>query len=190
MAAAYSVFSEDGRKVTPVPVVRVIGPDGAVLIDNSAPAAGPAVLDPAVARTVTGVLTQVVERGTGTAAQIDRPVAGKTGTTDDYANAWFVGYTNQLTAAVWVGDPSGNTPMHNVNGVASVAGGTIPAAIWHDVMLGASAGLPAEPFPPSLPLPPGTHASQQPPSSSGPPATNNQPNQPPSPKRDKKKPGH
>ena len=158
MAAAYGTIAEDGHRVTPVPVTRVVAPDGHVLIDNRAPAPGPGVLDPAVCRAVTGVLTQVVQRGTGTAAQLDRPVAGKTGTTDDYANGWFVGYTAQLAAAVWVGYPSANTPMHDINGVPSVSGGTIPARIWHDVMSAASADLPAQPFPDPLPLSPSTRS--------------------------------
>ena len=170
MAAAYSTIAEDGRRVLPVPVVRVTGRNGAVLVDNRAPAPGPTVADPAVCRTVTSLLTQVVERGTGTAAQLDRPVAGKTGTTDDYANGWFVGYTAQLTAAVWVGYPDANTPMHDVNGVSNVSGGSIPAQIWHDVMAAASAGLPAEPFPDLLPLPPGNRTPSTPTVSAGSPA--------------------
>jgi penicillin-binding protein 1A len=169
MAAAYSMFAEDGRRVTPVPVVRVTTPDGRVIVDNTAPAPGPAVIEPAVSRTVTDVLGQVIARGTGTAAQIDRPAAGKTGTTDDYANAWFVGYTAQLTTAVWVGYPGANIPMHNVNGVSDVVGGTIPALIWHDLMQSASANLPAEPFPPPVPLPPGTYSA--PPASPSPSAS-------------------
>jgi penicillin-binding protein 1A len=159
MAAAYSVFAEDGRRVTPVPVVRVTTPDGRVIVDNTAPAPGPTVVDPAVCSTVTDVLGQVIGRGTGTAAQIDRPAAGKTGTTDDYANSWFVGYTAQLTASVWVGYPAANIPMHDVNGVRDVVGGTIPALIWHDLMGAASANMPIEPFPPPVPLPPGTYSA-------------------------------
>ena len=158
MATAYSTIAQDGRRVTPVPVVRVTAPDGTVIVDNSAPAPGAVVLDAAVCRTVTSILGQVVDRGTGTAAKLDRPAAGKTGTTDDYSNAWFVGYTNQLTGAVWVGHPTANTPMHDVNGVADVAGGTLPARIWRDVMAAASADLPVESFPALLPLPPGTRS--------------------------------
>jgi penicillin-binding protein 1A len=153
-----------------VPVVRVTAPDGSVLIDNRAPAPGAPVLDPAVCRTVTSILTQVVDRGTGTAAKLDRPTAGKTGTTDDYSNAWFVGYTNQLTAAVWVGYPTANTPMHDINGVADVVGGTLPARIWHDVMSAASVDLPVESFADLLPLPPGTNPGLSVPPAPPPPA--------------------
>src|SRR5207248_10372415 len=102
MAAAYSAFAEDGRRVTPVPVNVVTAADGSVLVDNRAPAPGPSVLDPASCRTVTSVLSQVGARGTGTAAQLDRPVAGETGTSDDYANGGFGGHTKQLSAAVRV----------------------------------------------------------------------------------------
>jgi penicillin-binding protein 1A len=154
MAAAYSAIAEDGHRVDPTPVARVVGPDGKVLVDRTAPAPGPGVLDPAFCRTVTDVLTQVVQRGTGTAAQLDRPVAGKTGTTDDYTNAWFVGYTAELTGSVWVGYADANTPMHDVSGVADVTGGSIPAAIWHDVMAAATQSMPVGAFPPLLPLPP------------------------------------
>ncbi len=154
MVAAYSAIAEDGHRVDPTPVARVIGPDGKVIIDRTAPPPGPGVLDPAFCRTVTDILTQVVQRGTGTAARLDRPVAGKTGTTDDYTNAWFVGYTPELAASVWVGYANANTPMHDVSGVADVTGGSIPAAIWHDVMAAATASIPVAAFPPLLPLPP------------------------------------
>jgi penicillin-binding protein 1A len=188
MAAAYSMFPEDGHRVTPVPVVRVTTPDGRVIVDNTAPAPGPTVVDPAVCRTVTGVLGQVIDRGTGTAAKLDRPAAGKTGTTDDYANAWFVGYTPQLTAAVWVGYPAANIPMHDVNGVSDVVGGTIPARIWHDLMTAASANLPSEPFPPPLPLPPGTYSAPPPAASPAPPPPAAPGNAPPSADHRNKKP--
>jgi penicillin-binding protein 1A len=178
MAAAYATFAEDGHRVSPTPVTRVLGADGTVLLDNRIPTPGPAVLDPVICRTVSDVLAQVIERGTGTAAQLDRPAAGKTGTTDEYANAWFAGYTSQLAAAVWVGVPTANVPMHGINGVADVAGGTIPAAIWHDVMTAASAGLPAEPLPPLLPLPPGTQAAAAPAGSASPPSSATQPSAP------------
>src|SRR5204863_9159822 len=99
---------------------------------------------------------------------------------------WFVGYSSQLTAAVWVGYPSANTPMHGVSGVADVAGGTIPAHIWHDVMTAAGANLPVEGFPPALPLPPGTRAAPPPPAN---PPGDNQP-QSPEPKKKPPKRGH
>src|SRR5207237_216295 len=103
-------------------------------------------------RTATKVLTQVVQRGTGMAAAVPGwTVAGKTGTSDNYANAWFVGYTPTLTTAVWMGAPSGNVPMYNVGGIR-VYGGTYPARIWQAYMAGALAGTPPVAFPEPLPM--------------------------------------
>ncbi|MCW2923143.1 MAG: hypothetical protein JWM98_547 [Thermoleophilia bacterium] len=85
-----------------------------------------------VADLVTDTLRGVVRSGTGTAADIGRPVAGKTGTTEDYRDAWFVGYTPDLVAAVWVGHAEGGVPMRTENGGGPVTGGSIPARIWHD----------------------------------------------------------
>jgi membrane peptidoglycan carboxypeptidase len=72
--------------------------------------------------------------GTGTAANLGRPAAGKTGTTEDYRNAWFVGYTPQLATSVWVGYRNANQPLIGVEGVPKMAGGTIPAQIWASYM--------------------------------------------------------
>jgi penicillin-binding protein 1A len=89
------------------------------------------VLDPNKAATLTSILSQVVHDGTGRrAALVDRPVAGKTGTTENYGDAWFVGYTPQLAVAVWVGYPSTLRPMMTEFQGDPVAGGTFPALIW------------------------------------------------------------
>ena len=80
------------------------------------------------------VLKTVVTSGTGTAADYGCPAAGKTGTSENLADAWFVGYTPQLSTAVWVGYPQGNVPM------ANGFGGTLAAPIWHDYMSSASNG--------------------------------------------------
>ena len=83
---------------------------------------------------VTKILEQNVPGGTGTAAQIGCPAAGKTGTTDNFNDAWFVGYTPHLSTSVWVGYPNALVEMRSVHGI-SVAGGTFPASIWHDYMM-------------------------------------------------------
>jgi penicillin-binding protein 1A len=94
----------------------------------------------------TTVLKGVITSGTGTAAGYGCPAAGKTGTAENYANAWFVGYTPKLATAVWVGYPQGNLPM------ANGFGGTLAAPIWHDFMQRASDGYcgdfptPTDPF--------------------------------------------
>src|SRR6185436_12423503 len=104
-----------------------------------------------VAATVTGVLEQNVKYGTGTGANFGRPAAGKTGTTDDHADAWFCGYLPNLEATVWVGYPQGEIPMENVHGIA-VAGGSFPAEIWRRFMEQAVRYSPPQDFPePSTP---------------------------------------
>ena len=86
-------------------------------------------VDDWVAAEVTKILEDNIQAGTGVGAAIDRPAAGKTGTTENHADAWFCGYTPNLSAAVWVGYPQAEIPMSSVHGIA-VAGGTFPATIW------------------------------------------------------------
>ena len=99
-----------------------------------------------IADEVTDLLRGVVQHGTGTAASIGRPVAGKTGTSEHNVDAWFVGYTPDIVAAVWVGHPEGAIPMrHEFNG-GPVFGGTYPARIWHDLMQAVTSGQPVHAF--------------------------------------------
>src|SRR5439155_470421 len=85
------------------------------------------------------------DHGTGTAARLGRPVAGKTGTTENSQDAWFIGYTPQLSTAVWVGHPEGAIPMTDVHGI-TVTGGTFPARIFSAYMKAALAGKPPLPL--------------------------------------------
>ena len=107
-------------------------PDGKLLFRNQPDPRQ--VLDPQIARTETWMLTHVVRNGTaaGSLGNFPRPAAGKTGTNDQHRDAWFVGYTPELTAAVWMGDPNAQVPII-VNGVR-VVGGMYPAKIWGDFM--------------------------------------------------------
>ena len=108
---------------------------------------GKQVVDPKVAGVVTKVLEANVQSGTGTAAALPgRPAAGKTGTTDSFADAWFAGWVPQLTTVTWVGYPTGERPMRNVHGIPGVTGGTLPAEIWHTYMTGALQGQSVEQF--------------------------------------------
>ena len=86
-----------------------------------------------VAAKVTEILEDNVSYGTGVRAAFGRPAAGKTGTTDKHADAWFVGYTPDLATAVWMGYAGGEIPMENVHGI-SVSGGSFPAEIWRRLM--------------------------------------------------------
>ena len=92
------------------------------------------------------MLEGVVEFGTGTAANIERPQAGKTGTGQDYQDAWFLGYVPQLATGVWVGYARAEIPMPYVPGYGTGYGGVLAAPIWHDYMLMATQGMPVEYF--------------------------------------------
>jgi penicillin-binding protein 1A len=117
------------------------------------------------ARVETQVLQEVVKRGTGVRAALPgRQVAGKTGTAEDYHDAWFVGYTPQLATAVWMGSPTAEVSMRGVGGI-NVQGGSYPAGIWGAYMREALAGQPVIPFPePDYSLIPGAQQIGSPPS--------------------------
>jgi penicillin-binding protein 1A len=141
MASAYSTFANNGEHVDPVVVSRVTDAQGTLLYE--APNDRERVLSEDVAQGVNWTLNQVVENGTGTGAKFAQPSAGKTGTTDDYRDAWFAGYTCSLTAAVWMGYPGTETRyMRNVHGL-EVTGGTFPATIWRKFMTEATQDLPS-----------------------------------------------
>lgn len=145
MASAYATMANDGVFHEPRFVSKVLDRNNKVIFEG--PDKGRRAVSPQTARVAISVLRAVVERGTGTRARLPgREVAGKTGTSQDYENAWFVGFTPQLATAVWMGSPEGNVPMTNVGGTR-VAGGTYPARIWSAFMADALAGQPALAFP-------------------------------------------
>jgi membrane peptidoglycan carboxypeptidase len=151
MASAYQTLANKGKHCAPFAVARVEettptnGTNG--LLYRHHPDCRQ-VVDPAIAAQVTSMLQGVVTLpgATGTAAAIGRPVAGKTGTTQEYSNAWFVGYTPQVSTAVWVGFPGNADPLDRYFG-QSVFGGTLAAPIWSDYMSRVMAGMPVESFP-------------------------------------------
>jgi penicillin-binding protein 1A len=143
MAAAYATLANYGRAVEPTTIRRVSLPNGEVLHPDQETVG--AALSAGNAYQITRALEQAVARGTGTAAQIGRPVAGKTGTTNNFTDAWFVGYTPDLVTAVWVGYPEGLVPMTNVHGIR-VYGGTFPAHIFSAFMSEALEGVPPRGF--------------------------------------------
>ena len=128
MASAYSTFAADGIHIDPIFVTNIETADG-VNLYQPVPVVTEA-LDREVAQQVTAALTEVVRRGTAQRAQIGRPVAGKTGTSQDHRDAWFVGYTPELAAAVWVGFPEGAIAMEPPLTEVTVVGGNYPAQIW------------------------------------------------------------
>ena len=138
MAAAYAPLANGGFRVTPIAVTDL----GAGMPKGDlAKPKRTRVFDDGVAYEVTRILRDNVTSGTGTAANIAPNVAGKTGTTDDYTDAWFVGYTPRYVCAVWVGYPNDDgvrRSMTSVHGI-TVSGGSFPARIWADFMRVASA---------------------------------------------------
>ncbi len=145
MAAAYSTFANEGVRISPRVVTQVTTADGRVLQPDQAQRTR--VLTPEQAAVVNYCLQQVVKDGTGTGAQIGRPLAGKTGTTEHYSDAWFVGYTPHLTTAVWMGYPDRESHyMTDVRG-QQVTGGSLPADIFRRFMSVATDGQPVTDFP-------------------------------------------
>src|SRR5262249_7393590 len=108
---------------------------------------GKRVMSQNVADLVTQALTGVVQFGTGTAANIGRPVAGKTGTAEDFVDAWFCGYVPQLVTCVWVGFPHRELSLFNVEGWSAVFGGSLPAEMWQKFMTVATEKMPVRSFP-------------------------------------------
>lgn len=148
MAAAYATFAAKGVYAEPYAITRIKGRDGTVLYTHQKKTRQ--AFSDKQAGVLTAALEGVVDHGTGTAAAIGRPLAGKTGTTENYGNAWFVGFVPQVATAVWVGHPEGDTPMTNVHG-RKVAGGTFPASIFAATMKAELAGTPALPLPTASP---------------------------------------
>ena len=154
MAAAFSTFADQGDQYDPVLIERIELPDGTTCWfprdgrcgqgpDRLPDLAG--ALDGSIARQVTYAMSEVITSGTGRAAAFGRDAAGKTGTTQDARDAWFVGYTCNLTAAVWMGYTGGPgepvRPMENVQGI-EVHGGDFPAEIWSAFMTRATEAAP------------------------------------------------
>ena len=128
LANAYLTLANDGNRVQPYDIVRIEDGDGNVVWEPEPPSLEQ-VIEPDIARAVSFALQDVISSGTGTAADIGRPAAGKTGTTQDNVDAWFAGYVPGYTAVVWMGYPEGSQPMDDVHGRA-VTGGSFPAQIW------------------------------------------------------------
>lgn len=144
MASAYATLANEGRHTPPSGIVKIADAKGKILKAN-VPESSPAI-EKDIALDVTRILEDVPRWGTGRRASIRRPMAGKTGTAQEFRDAWFVGYTPQLATAVWVGYPQGEISMWSVHGIR-VVGGSYPAMIWKNFMTEALEGVPKEDFP-------------------------------------------
>jgi len=142
MTGAFAVFANGGVRVPPNPILRIEDSRGNVLVDNSTPV-GEQVISPQHAYLITSILSDAkarcIEFRCPSILELSRPAAAKTGTTDDYRDAWTIGYTPDLVAGVWVGN-SDNSEMVNLPGSAGAG------PIWHDFMEAALAGLPVRDF--------------------------------------------
>jgi penicillin-binding protein 1A len=146
MAHAYQTFATGGKRMWndqlgapergPIGIHLVRDGKGRIIRDNRRSLRTKQVIDPAAAQTASSILQTVVSYGTGTGAQLDDSiVAGKTGTTENYGDAWFVGWNEEMTVAVWVGYPDNLEPMLTSYNGEPVAGGTYPTDIWHNFMV-------------------------------------------------------
>jgi len=143
MAASYIPLAAGGTSAVPFGLKHVSDAEGEALF--SAEPSRTAAISPQVAYLTTDILKGVLTRGTGTAARIGRPAAGKTGTTQEYRDAWFVGYTPQIVCAVWVGHPEAAREMKDSRG-RNITGGSIPSRIWADFMKAAHEPLEVKEF--------------------------------------------
>src|SRR5262249_15940894 len=141
-ASAYATFAAKGVYTKPYAITKITDRNGKVLYDHGTPKRSEAFKDKE-AGVLTAALEKVVQNGTGTGAAIGRPLAGKTGTTENYGKGWFIGYVPQMATAVWVGYPDGDRPMNNVHG-RSVTGGSYPATTFSRYMKAALAGVPVQ----------------------------------------------
>jgi len=145
MTSGYATFANLGNAVFAYGYGEIDDPQGGQLYLRQS--SGPVqVVAPRQLRDMTDMLSSVVQHGTGKAATIDRPVAGKTGTAQDYRDAWFIGFSADYVTGVWMGNDDHST-------MKKITGGSLPAQLWHNVMLDAHKGLPVRPLPGESPEP-------------------------------------
>jgi len=158
LVSAFAPFANGGNGVWAHGIVQIRDGTGKVVFHRTGSGLG-RVVSPEFAAAMNEMLSAVIDHGTGKSAALPRPAAGKTGTTQDYHDAWFVGYTADLVAGVWLGNDD-NSPMNKVTG------GSLPAQSWRRFMLAATQTMPVRPLP-SAPLPPPGVMAAAPPRSGG-----------------------
>ena len=150
MTTAYAAFGNGGQGVTAFGIAEIDDNQGNVLYKRGGGGLGQVIAPNALGK-MQELMSAVITEGTGKGARLDRPVAGKTGTTQDYRDAWFLGYTADYVAGVWLGNDDQR------NAMKKVTGGGLPAQLWKQVMTTAHKGLPIRPL--YLPAPPPMEAS-------------------------------
>lgn len=140
MTGAYATFANGGRAVIPYIIRRIQTEDGDILYQRAGGDAGQ-VVQPQYVAMMNSMLQETLETGTGRRATLeDWPAAGKTGTSQDWRDAWFIGYTANLVTGVWIGNDD-NAPTNRASG------GNLPASIWNEFMTAAHAGIPVASLP-------------------------------------------
>ncbi|HYZ41542.1 MAG TPA: penicillin-binding transpeptidase domain-containing protein, partial [Stellaceae bacterium] len=158
LVSAYAPLANGGSGAWPHGIAEIRDSTGRIIFKRSGSGLGQ-VVRPELAGMMNEMLSAVIDHGTGRSAALPRPAAGKTGTTQDYRDAWFIGYTADLVAGVWLGNDD-NSPTNKVTG------GSLPAQAWRRFMLAATRTMPVRPLP-SAPLPPVTVVAEAPPRSGG-----------------------
>jgi penicillin-binding protein 1A len=143
LVSAYAPFANGGIGALPYGIAEIRDSDGKLVYRRSGSGLGP-VVEPELVGLMNQMLSGVIAYGTGKSAALGRPAAGKTGTTQDYRDAWFIGYTADLVAGVWLGNDD-DTPMNKVTG------GSLPALAWRNFMLTATKDMPLRPLPAATP---------------------------------------
>ena len=129
LVPAYATLARGGFAVEPYAIRKITSKEsGEIIYKYNKPAKPRRVVEVAEISQINQMMRSVIEKGSGTAASIPYPAAGKTGTTQDYRDAWFVGFTQRYTGAIWLGNDD-NSPMNRMSG------GSAPARIWRSVML-------------------------------------------------------
>jgi penicillin-binding protein 1A len=139
LVSAYAPFANGGTGILAYGITEIRDTTGHTIYRRTGSGTGQ-VVPPDEVAVMNEMLTGVITHGTGKAAALPRPAAGKTGTTQEYRDAWFIGYTADLVAGVWLGNDD-NTPMNKVTG------GSLPAPVWKGFMLAATQGMPVRPLP-------------------------------------------
>ena len=143
LTAAYGVFANGGIGVWPYAILEIKDGDGRLLYTRQGSGPGKVVSAERVEQ-MSAMMQEVILSGTGRAAALDRPAAGKTGTSQNFRDAWFVGYTADLVTGLWMGNDDGDA-------MKRVTGGTLPAQTWKRYMLAAEKGFPIRPLPRPVP---------------------------------------
>jgi penicillin-binding protein 1A len=145
LVSAYAPFANGGVGVLPYGIAEIRDSDGKLVYRRSGSGLG-TVVQPELVGLMNQMLSGVIAYGTGKSAALGRPAAGKTGTTQEYRDAWFIGYTTEIVAGVWLGNDD-DTPMNKVTG------GSLPALAWRNFMLAATKDMPVRPLPSPAPAP-------------------------------------